>query len=39
VVSEEASETDDLEPIALDESNSPEDMLAGFDLDTDDTKK
>jgi len=39
VVSEEASETDDLEPIAIEESSSPEDMLAGFDLDNDDTKK
>jgi hypothetical protein len=39
VVSEEASETDNLEPIAIEESSSPEDMLAGFDLDTDDTKK
>ena len=38
VVSEEASETDDLEPIAIEESSSPEDMLAGFDLDTDDKK-
>ena len=39
VVSEEASETDNLEPMAIEESSSPEDMLAGFDLDTDDTKK
>ena len=39
VVGEEASETDDLEPIAIEESSSPEDMLAGFDLDNDDTKK
>ena len=39
VLSEEASETDDLEPITIEESSSPEDMLAGFDLDTDDTKK
>ena len=39
VVSEEASETDNLEPIAIEESSSPEDMLAGFDLDNDDTKK
>ena len=39
VVTEEASETDDLEPIAIEESSSPEDMLAGFDLDNDDTKK
>mgnify|MGYP006061609363 CR=1 FL=1 len=39
VVSDEASETDDLEPIAIEENSSPEDMLAGFDLDTDDKKK
>jgi len=39
VVSQEAPETDDLESIAIEESSSPEDMLAGFDLDTDDTKK
>ena len=39
VVSEEAPKTNDLEPIAIEESSSPEDMLAGFDLDTDDTKK
>ena len=39
VVSEEASKIDDLEPTAIEESSSPEDMLAGFDLDNDDTKK
>jgi hypothetical protein len=38
VVSEESSETNDLEPIAIEESSSSEDMLAGFDLDTDDKK-
>ena len=39
VVSEEASETDELEPTAIEESSSSEDILAGFDLDTDDIKK
>ena len=39
VVIEGASETDELEPTTIEESSSSEDLLAGFDLDTDDTKK